>query len=57
MVKKVAGNIDNWQFFFPDMGDNADYENGICVLATFVSEDDDAPTFYFWKDGLKAEKV
>ena len=54
-VKKVAGSIDDWQFFYPDMGDEADYDAAICILCFW--EGGDVPTFYYFKDGLKGEKV
>lgn len=55
MVKKVVASIDDWQFFYPDMGDDCDYDASICVLCKW--EDENTPVFYYFKDGLRAEKV
>ena len=49
-VKKVIGEFDEYQFFLPES--NAD--DGIVVLAKWVGEE---AIFYYWKDGLKGEKV
>jgi len=54
-VKKVVGSFDEWQFYYPDMGDEADYEQAIVILCKW--QDEQTPIFYFFKDGLKAEKV
>jgi len=53
-IKKVIGAFDEWQFFYPDMGDNCDYDNAIVILCRWEGE---TPFFYYFKDGLKSEKV
>jgi len=53
-IKKVIGSFDEWQFFYPDMGENADYDNALVILCKWEGE---TPFFYYFKDGLKAEKV
>jgi len=54
-VKTVVGDLDNWQFFYPDMSDdNADYETATVIYCKWEGE---TPYFYYFKDGLKAEKV
>ena len=49
-VKKVVAGFDDYQFF---MGPSSD-EAGMIVLAKW---DGETANFYFWKDGLKGEKV
>jgi len=54
-IKKVVGAFDEWQFFYPDMSsDDADYETAMVILCHWTGE---TPFFYYFKDGLKAEKV
>jgi hypothetical protein len=53
-VKKVLGEFDEYQFFLPSLDDNANPDEAIIVLAKWEGE---TPTFFFWKDGLKGEKV
>jgi len=53
-IKKVVASFDEWQFFYPDMGDNADYDAAMVILCKW---DGETPYFYYFKDGLKAEKV
>jgi len=53
-VKGVLGSFDDYQFFLPALDDNANPDEAIIVLAKWEGE---TPTFYFWKDGLKGEKV
>nr|CCC92438.1 unnamed protein product [Trypanosoma congolense IL3000] len=52
-VKKVAKEIDDYQFFIPE-GNEEDPDNGMIVLCKW---DGEVPTFYYWKDGLKGERV
>lgn len=49
-VKKVLAEFDEFQFFVGESGS----DEGIIVLAKWVGEE---ALFYFWKDGLKGEKV
>ena len=49
-VKKVIGEFDEYQFFLGESGN----DEGIIVLCKWVGED---AIFYYWKDGLKGEKV
>ena len=49
-VKKVIGDFDEFQFF---LGESMSDE-GIVVLCKWEGE---SCTFYFWKHGLKGEKV
>ena len=54
-IKKVISSFDDWQFFYPDMSsDNADYDTAMVILCKWEGE---TPYFYYFKDGLKAEKV
>jgi len=49
-VKRVVGEFDDYQFFLgPSMGDE-----GIVILCKWEGE---KAIFYYWKDGLKGEKV
>ncbi|CAM42310.1 putative IgE-dependent histamine-releasing factor [Leishmania braziliensis MHOM/BR/75/M2904] len=52
-VKKVLKDIDDYQFFIPE-GNDEDPDNGMIVLCRW---DGETPKFYFWKDGLKGERV
>ncbi|CAG9574623.1 putative IgE-dependent histamine-releasing factor [Leishmania major strain Friedlin] len=52
-VKKVLKDIDEYQFFIPE-GNDEDPDNGMIVLCRW---DGETPRFYFWKDGLKGERV
>lgn len=52
-VKKVLKDIDDYQFFIPE-GNEEDPDNGMIVLCRWEEE---TPVFYFWKDGLKGERV
>ena len=49
-VKEVIANFDEYQFFY---GPTSNPE-GMIALAKWEGE---TATFYFWKDGLRAEKV
>jgi hypothetical protein len=51
--KKVLKNFDDYQFFMPN-GNEEDPESGMIVLCRWVDED---AIFYYWKDGLKGERV
>ena len=51
--KKVLKNFDDYQFFIP-AGNEEDPDNGMIVLCRW---DNDDAIFYFWKDGLKGERV
>ena len=55
-VKKVVSSFDEWQFFYPNMDDDdADYDTAIVVLCKWETEQ--IPVFYYFKEGLKGEKV
>jgi hypothetical protein len=49
-VKKVIAEFDEYQFFLPE----SQSDEGIIILAKWVGED---AFFYYWKDGLRGEKV
>eukprot|EP00744_Colponema_vietnamica_P000541 GILI01000962.1.p1 GENE.GILI01000962.1~~GILI01000962.1.p1 ORF type:complete len:183 (+),score=84.52 GILI01000962.1:37-549(+) len=49
-VKKVVKEIDEYQFF---TGPNMDFD-AMIILCKWEGE---VPTFYYWKDGLKGERV
>jgi len=51
-VKKVLGDFSNYDFYIGESGDN---EAQVALL--FYKEDGITPYFYFWKDGVVAEKV
>lgn len=54
-IKSVITSFDDWQFYYPDMSsDAADYDTAMVILCKWEGE---TPYFYFFKDGLKAEKV
>jgi len=54
-VKQVAANVDDWQFFYPAMSDDAaGYDTAMVIYCRWENE---IPYFYFFKDGLKGEKV
>ena len=54
-IKTVIGSFDDYQFFYPDMSsDNADYDTAMVILCKWEGE---TPYFFYFKDGLKAEKV
>ena len=53
-VKKVLAEFDEYQFFLPNAGDDADFEKAILVLCKW---DGETPKFWFWSHGLKGEKV
>ena len=54
-IKSVIGSFDDYQFFYPDMSsDNADYDTAMVILCKWEGE---SPYFFYFKDGLKAEKV
>jgi hypothetical protein len=53
-LKKVLSSFDEWQFFYPDMGDDPDYEAAMVILCKWEGE---TPFFYYFKDGLKGERV
>jgi len=52
-VKGVLGSFDDYCFY---TGESEDLDNGMIILAKY---DDTGlkPTFFFWADGLKEEKV
>lgn len=52
-VKTVLKEIDDYQFFIPE-GNDEDPDNGMIVLCKW---DGETPMFYYWKDGLKGERV
>lgn len=49
-VKKVIAEFDEYQFFMSE----SNSDEGIIVLAKWVGEE---ANFYYWKDGLRGEKV
>ncbi len=49
-VKKVIAEFDDYQFFLGESGS----DEGIVVLCKWDNED---AIFYYWKDGLRGEKV
>jgi hypothetical protein len=51
--KAVLKNFDDYQFFIP-AGNEEDPDAGMIVLCKWEEED---AIFYFWKDGLKGERV
>jgi len=51
--KSVLKNFDDYQFFIP-AGNEEDPDSGLIVLCKWQDED---AIFYFWKDGLKGERV
>lgn len=51
--KKIVGAFDDYQFFIP-AGNDEDPDSGMIVLCRWVEED---AIFYYWKDGLKGERV
>lgn len=51
--KTVRENFDDYQFFIPG-GNEEDPDAGMIVLCKWVDED---AIFYYWKDGLKGERV
>ena len=54
-IKKVIGSFDDWQFYYPDMSDDAaDYDTALVIL---VKWDGETPYFYYFAEGLKGEKV
>ncbi|KAF8287141.1 hypothetical protein TcBrA4_0010110 [Trypanosoma cruzi] len=52
-VKRVIKEIDEYQFFIPE-GNEEDPDNGMIVLCKW---DGEVPYFYYWKDGVKGERV
>ena len=52
MVKKILGNFKEYQFF---TGESMDAEGSVGFL--FYKEDGITPYFWFFKDGVKSEKV
>ena len=52
MVKFIASKWDEMQIF---VGDKMDYEGAMC-FAYQKNQEDDGPTFLFFKDGLKEMK-
>ncbi|CCW65990.1 unnamed protein product [Phytomonas sp. Hart1] len=52
-AKKVMKEINEYQFFIPDRNEE-DPDSGIIVLCRWYGE---TPKFYYWKDGLKGERV
>ncbi|RNE98832.1 IgE-dependent histamine-releasing factor [Trypanosoma rangeli] len=52
-VKKVIKDIDDYQFFIPE-GNEEDPDNGMIVLCKW---DGEVPYFYYWKDGVRGERV
>lgn len=53
---KVNPNFDEVEFFYPDMGDDVDYDNAICILHVW-EDDGTTPVFYYFKLGLEGHKV
>lgn len=53
-VKKVVASFDDYQFFLPPLSDDANQEEAILVLCKWEGE---VAKFFFWKDGLKGERV
>lgn len=53
-VKKVLAEFDEYQFFLPPLHEDVNSEDAILVLAKWEGE---TAKFYFWKDGLKGERV
>jgi len=51
-IKKILSKFNEYQFF---MGASCDPEAGLAIL--FYKEDGIIPYFYFFKDGLKEEKL
>ncbi|CUG06302.1 Hypothetical protein, putative [Bodo saltans] len=51
--KKVLKNFDDYQFFIP-AGNEEDPDAGMMILCRWEEED---AIFYYWKDGLKGERV
>lgn len=51
--KKVLKDFGDYQFFIP-AGSEEDPDNGMIVLCRWEGED---ALFYYWKDGLKGERV
>ena len=51
--KKVLKDFGDYQFFIPS-GNEEDVENGIIVLCRWEGEE---AHFFYWKDGLKGERV
>lgn len=51
--KKVLKDFDDFQFFIP-AGNDEDPDAGMIVLCRWEGED---AHFFFWKDGLKGERV
>jgi len=49
-IKKVVAEFDDFQFFLSESNN----DEGIVVLAKWVGEE---ANFYYWKDGLRGEKV
>jgi hypothetical protein len=55
-VKKVVSEFNDWAFYYPNMSsDEANYDE--CIVIHCKWEDETTPVFYYFKDGLKAEKV
>ena len=52
LVKLIAGKWDEMQLF---VGESMDYEGAFC-FAYQKNQEDEGPTFLFFKDGLKEEK-
>lgn len=50
MAKWIFKNFDEFQFF---MGESNEMENAMIVLAYYKNPEDLAPTFVYFKDGLK----
>ncbi len=53
MVKWILSRFDDITFYTPPSYDS---EN-IIILSLFDKEDDDAPTFVYFMDGLREEKL
>ncbi len=53
-AKKIIAKFDEVQFFMPPLTENDNQEEAILVLSIWEGE---TAKFYFWKDGLKSEKV
>ena len=56
-VKRIVGNFDSVDLYCPPYNDELyGPEDTMMVIAEW-EDGAETPSFYFWKDGLKAEKV
>ena len=57
-VRAVVGSFDEWEFYYPDGGDEMDYETAMVIHVKWEGDDEaQLPIFHYFKAGLKAEKV